>query len=73
VDVLFDQMAGDFKFEAVRARAVKVPLENIHVLVACLEDIIASKRAANRPKDLAQLPILVSTQRVLEKIEKLKR
>jgi len=32
--------------------------------VAALTDVIASKEAAGRPKDLAQLPILRETQRV---------
>jgi len=32
--------------------------------VAALADVIASKQAAGRPKDLAQLPILRQTERV---------
>lgn len=34
--------------------------EHVEVMVAALDDIIASKRAANRPKDMAALPYLES-------------
>ena len=68
IDVLFDEMVGALKFESVRSRAVSVALGDITVLVASLADIIASKRAANRPKDQAQLPVLESTLRVLEEM-----
>jgi hypothetical protein len=68
IDVLFDEMVGALKFESVRSRAVSVALGDVSVLVASLADIIASKRAANRPKDQAQLPVLESTLRVLEEM-----
>lgn len=70
VDILLDQIAGGLRFEAVRARAVKVKLADVELVVACLPDIIASKRAANRPKDQAQLPILEATLRVIETLGK---
>jgi len=38
--------------------------------VACLEDIIASKAACGRPKDLAQLPLLRETLRVKQALDK---
>jgi hypothetical protein len=66
VDVLYDELVGALKFEAVRSRAVRIPLGDVTILSASLADIIASKRAANRPKDRAQLPVLESTLRVLE-------
>jgi hypothetical protein len=72
VDVLFDEMVGGLKFEAVRSRAVSVPLDDVVICSASLADIIASKRAANRPKDIAQLPILESTLRVLEEMQRTK-
>jgi len=45
----YDQLAG---------RAEPVEVGGVRVLVAALDDIIASKEAAARPKDLAQLPVL---------------
>ena len=66
VDVLFDEMIGALKFEAVRSRSVSVAVGDVTIVSASLADIISSKRAANRPKDRAQLPVLESTLRVLE-------
>jgi hypothetical protein len=49
---------GARSFEAVRARAVTIEIEGVPLLVASLADIIRSKRAARRPRDLAVLEIL---------------
>lgn len=43
---------------AVAAGTVTVHLDDLDVPVAALDDIIASKQAAGRPKDLATLPLL---------------
>ena len=40
------------------ARARDYFLDDLRIRVLPLERVIASKRAANRPKDAAQLPIL---------------
>lgn len=64
VDFLFDQMGGELSFAAVRSRSVQINLGPHTATVACLEDIIASKEAVGRPKDLAALPILRDTLRV---------
>jgi hypothetical protein len=40
------------------AHATVVPIHGVPVLVASLEDVIRSKEAANRPKDLRSLPTL---------------
>ena len=45
-------------FESIRSRATKIRVGNRMIWVAALEDIIAAKEAANRPKDIANLPIL---------------
>jgi hypothetical protein len=68
VDVLFDELVGAIKFEAVRSRAVTIRLGRVGVVTASLADIIASKRAAGRPKDKAQLPVLETALRVLQEI-----
>ena len=48
-------------YDAWRTGAMEMSIaEGVIVLVAALDDIIASKRAANRPKDIAALPLLES-------------
>jgi predicted nucleotidyltransferase len=64
VDVLFDELSGDLSFARIRAQSVSVPIGDRVAIVASLEDVIASKRAANRLKDQAQLPMLESFARV---------
>jgi hypothetical protein len=49
---------GVRSFEGLRARAVTVEIEAVPMLVASLADIIKSKKAARRPRDLAVLPVL---------------
>src|SRR5207244_4184476 len=52
IDVLFGSMAGGLTFEGVRSRAVRISVGRHEALVAALADIISSKEAAGRPKDL---------------------
>jgi hypothetical protein len=49
---------GVRSFEGLRARASRVEFDGASLLVASLDDIIKSKEAAARPRDLAALPIL---------------
>jgi hypothetical protein len=73
LDILFDELSGDLRFEGLRARGKRIQLGKVVALVAALEDVIASKEAAGRPKDLAQLPILrdtLSVRRALQEPEK---
>ena len=46
---------------AVRSRASVVEVGDVQIVVASLADIIKSKRAARRPRDLAVLPVLEKT------------
>ena len=55
---------GVRSFEGVRARAVTIEIEAVGILVASLADIVRSKKAARRPRDLAVLEIL---EKALEK------
>ncbi len=64
IDILFDALPGGLTFEALRSRSSRVQIGDSAATVAALGDVIASKEAAGRPKDLAQLPILRETQRV---------
>jgi predicted nucleotidyltransferase len=54
---------GVKSFNSLRSRAEKIELGGHSVWMACLEDIIASKRAAGRPRDEAVLDILEKTLR----------
>ena len=64
VDLLFDRIPPGLSFETLRSRCARVPVGWRVALVASLPDVIASKEATGRPKDLAQLPILRETLRV---------
>lgn len=63
IDILYEKMGGGLKFASVksRARTQVVGKKGELLLVASLADIIKSKTAANRQKDLAVLPILRDT------------
>lgn len=54
---------GVKSFNSLRSRAEPVILEGRSFWVAALEDIIASKRAAGRPRDQSVLEILEATLR----------
>ena len=73
VDVLFDRLPGGRSFEALRARAVTIQLGERAAVVASISDIIASKEAAGRPKDLAHLAILRETERIREALARERR
>ena len=51
-------MDGIKSFESLRSRSSEISLGGIDLVVADLRDIITSKRAAGRPKDVAALPVL---------------
>jgi predicted nucleotidyltransferase len=52
---------GVRSFEGLRDRASRIEIGGTAILVASLEDIIKSKRAARRSRDLAVLEILEKT------------
>ncbi|MGH9253601.1 MAG: nucleotidyltransferase [Vicinamibacterales bacterium] len=52
---------GVRSFEGLRDRASRIEIEGTSMLVASLADVIKSKRAAHRPRDLAVLEILEKT------------
>jgi hypothetical protein len=61
VDILFDKIAGKLTFNSLRSRSIKMTIGEQTLTVASLEDVIRSKEAAGREKDLAVLPILRRT------------
>ncbi|MCI0424098.1 MAG: nucleotidyltransferase [Acidobacteria bacterium] len=56
-------------FASIRSRAARVRVGKRMVWVASLEDVIAAKEAAGRPKDKATLGILKEAQRVKRALE----
>jgi hypothetical protein len=57
MDVTFEP-SGTTGYDDLAQNAVVIDLGGLEVPVAALEDVIRSKEAANRPKDLATLPLL---------------
>jgi predicted nucleotidyltransferase len=49
---------GIRSFEGLRDRAGTVEFDGVTIRVAALHDVIKSKKAARRPRDLAVLPVL---------------
>jgi predicted nucleotidyltransferase len=72
VDFVFG-LSSRKSFESIRSRAEKVRLGRRLVWVASLEDVIAAKEAANRPKDQATLPILKQALEVRKTMAQVKR
>ena len=62
---LLRRMDGIYSFRALRTRARAEPKLD-DTVVASLRDVITSKRAAGRPKDLAVLPELEATLHEIE-------
>lgn len=50
-------------YDAIRRRAENVPVADLIIPVANLDDLIAMKRFANRPNDRAVLPALLQLRR----------
>lgn len=69
VDFLFAP-AGLSDFAAVKRNSSEVYFGGQPLRIASLEDILSSKRAAARPKDLASIPILEMTIDERRKLEK---
>lgn len=66
VDLAFTP-AGTTGYDDLTRYAVPMDIRGITIHVAALEDVIRSKEAANRPKDLRSLPVL---RQLLEELRK---
>jgi len=62
---LLDEMAAIGGYDEIIGRTVEMEVAGQLVDVLSLEDLIRTKRAASRPKDLAALPILEATLQML--------
>lgn len=70
MDLTFSPAGSAGEFEGWRKNATLEEIDDgVSVLVASLDDIIDSKRAANRPKDLMALPYLESLRDEIRKQE----
>jgi hypothetical protein len=56
-------------YDLLRERAVRVDLDGIEVRVASLDDLIAMKKAAGRPKDLVAVEELEAIQRLQRELD----
>jgi predicted nucleotidyltransferase len=63
LDLLADP-PGAPPYETMRARADRVELDGIIVAIAALDDLLAMKRAAGRPQDLADIDALEVARRL---------
>jgi hypothetical protein len=72
VDIVYDHLPGGLTFARVKAGSANLRIGKGTARVASLRDIIQSKKAANRPKDIAQLPLLESTLLTLEAMRRKK-
>jgi predicted nucleotidyltransferase len=61
---LLAQPDGSPAFERLRERAWRADLDSVEVQVASLDDLIAMKKAAGRPKDLVAVEELEAIQRL---------
>ncbi len=69
VDLLAD-ISGVESFEALWDRSIETEIYDIKVRVASLEDLIAMKRAANRPKDQSHLLELLALKKMRDSADK---
>ena len=58
LDLCFEPAGFAGGFHDLQPGAVSVVVSSVEVPVASLEDVVASKRAAGRPKDIVALPAL---------------
>jgi hypothetical protein len=63
LDLAFSPSGFAAGFDALRVDAREMAIDGVSVLVASLDDVIASKEAAGRDKDFEALPRLIRLQR----------
>lgn len=68
IDFVF-KLAPDQKFEGIRSRSKRIKIGKYFCPVADLEDILKSKKYADRPKDRAIIGLIEDTIRVKREIK----
>jgi predicted nucleotidyltransferase len=66
---LLAQADGSPVYEQLRGRAIETELAGVKVPVASLDDLIAMKKAAGRPKDLVAVEELEAIQRLQRELD----
>ena len=72
LDLLVDP-SGAAPYDAMRRRADLIEFEDIQVRIVGLEDLLAMKRAAGRPQDLADIEALETARRHIHRESKQQR
>lgn len=54
----FNEVPGGAPYEQLRRRAIEVDVRGLSIRIAGIDDLIAMKRAAGRPRDLADIAAL---------------
>jgi hypothetical protein len=63
LDLLVDP-GGSPGYEALKADAEPIDFDGREILIASIEDLLAMKRAANRPQDQTDIEALTAIQRL---------
>ncbi len=69
VDITFEP-SGTQGYVDLRRNAITIEVDGVAIPTASLEDVIRSKRAADRPKDRAALPVLEEVLRQTRRTSK---
>ena len=63
LDLLVDP-TGSPGYETLKARAERIDFDGLEILIASIEDLLAMKRAANRPQDQTDIQALEAIVRL---------
>jgi len=69
IDLLVDPAGAD-RYEAMRERADLVELDGVAFRIVSLDDLLAMKRAAGRPQDVADVDALLTVNRVRRRLDR---
>jgi predicted nucleotidyltransferase len=64
ISALLGRLAGAGVCRTLKANAGAIEFDGFEILIASIEDLLAMKRAANRPQDQADVEALTAIQRL---------